>query len=174
MLFKPYASEVNYGLSRTVLTFELPTIYNKDLENLFRKGSKKGYELKPVSEKRSLNANAYMWVLLDQIAQAIHGTKEEVYRIAVKHVGVFDTLSSTGPEEFIRFREKWESNGLGWFVEMVDEELLVFNAYYGSSRYNKEEMNALIDYVVQECKELGIETKDDEEINSLIKEWGDK
>jgi hypothetical protein len=59
-------------------------------------------------------------------------------------------------------------------VEMVDEELLVFNAYYGSSRYNKEEMNVLIDYVVQECKELGIETKDDEEINSLIKEWGDK
>jgi hypothetical protein len=112
--------------------------------------------------------------MLDQIAQAIHSTKEEVYRIAVKHVGVFDTLSSTGPEEFIRFREKWESNGLGWFVEIVDEELLVFNAYYGSSRYNKEEMNVLIDYVVQECKELGIETKDDEEINSLIKEWGDK
>ena len=108
MLFKPYASEVNYGLSRTVLTFELPTIYNKDLEKLFRKPSKKGYELKSASEKRSLNANAYMWVLLDQIAQAIHGTKEEVYRIAVKHVGVFDTLSCTGPEEFIRFREKWK------------------------------------------------------------------
>ena len=35
-------------------------------------------------------------------------------------------------------------------------------------------LNVLIDYVVQECKELGIETKDDEEINSLIKEWGDK
>ena len=43
--------------------------------------------LGPKRRKRSLDANAYLWVLCDQIAKVIRSTKEEVYRAAIKRVG---------------------------------------------------------------------------------------
>lgn len=171
MRFKPYSSEANYELGRTVLTFELPTMYNKDVAELFSKPSKNGYELKASTEKRSLNANAYLWVLCDKIAQVIHSTKEDVYRTAVKQVGVYEQLSFTDANALKRFAENWQANGLGWIVEVVDDELMIVNAYYGSSRYHTDEMSVLIENVIDAAKELDIEVKQQEEINSLLREW---
>lgn len=172
MKFIPLAFDAGAQLNGIMIKMLLPKRYEEELRKLFSKmQSGAVLELTTEKQKRSLNANAYMWVLCNEIANVIHSTKEDVYRDAVKAVGVFETLSCTGPEQFQRFCEKWQSNGLGWIVEMVDEQLLVFNAYYGSSRYDKEEMNVLVNYVVDAAKELGIETKDQEEINSLIREW---
>ncbi len=36
------------------------------------------------------------------------------------------------------------------------------------------EMSKLIELIVQECKQLGIETKPKAEIESLLKEWNKK
>ena len=45
-------------------------------------------------------------------------------------------------------------------------------AYYGSSTYNTTEMSRLIDYVVDEAKELGIETLPPEQLNAMKESWG--
>lgn len=42
-------------------------------------------EIKEHREKRSLDANAYCWVLLDKLADAIHSTKEEIYLQKVRY-----------------------------------------------------------------------------------------
>jgi hypothetical protein len=42
----------------------------------------------------------------------------------------------------------------------------------GSSQYDTKQMSILIDGIVSECRELGIETKPEEEIRSLIESWG--
>lgn len=44
-------------------------------------------------------------------------------------------------------------------------------AYYGSSTYDTDEMARLIDEIVNEAKELGIETMPPEELDCLIKSW---
>lgn len=172
MKFKPYQTEVNYELNRTILTFELPTIYNKDIVTIFKNPSKNGYELKVVSEKRSLNANSFLWHVCDQIAQAIHSTKEEVYRIAITEVGRFIEMSFASKEDMDDFIRWWTEKGVGWIVETVDAELLIVHAYIGSSRYTTQEMSVLIENLVDSAKELGISTKSDEEIDSLIRSWG--
>lgn len=46
--------------------------------------------------------------------------------------------------------------------------------YYGSSIYNTAEMTKLIELIVQECRQLGIEVKSQKEIESLLKEWDKK
>ena len=46
--------------------------------------------------------------------------------------------------------------------------------YYGSSSYNSSEMAKLIDLVVQECQQQGIETKTPVEISSLLERWDKK
>jgi hypothetical protein len=73
-----------------------------------------------------------------------------------------------------RFRECWSKNGLGWITETIPSKLDGYTnvlTYYGSSVYSQKEMNRFIDLLVQECQQLGIETKSENEIKSLIESW---
>ena len=73
-----------------------------------------------------------------------------------------------------KFRDAWSKNGLGWVTDTVKSKLDGFTnvvAYYGSSTYDTKEMSRLIDLVIQECNQLGIETKTDEEIKALMESW---
>ena len=45
------------------------------------------------------------------------------------------------------------------------------HCYYGSSSYDSKEMSLLIEFLVQEAKSLNLETKPQEEINSLLEQW---
>lgn len=131
------------------------------------------YEIKKHRKKRSLDANGYLWVLVDKIARVVGLPKENVYRNAVKGVGVYDVVPIKN-EAVSRFRESWSKNGLGWVTETTKSKLDGYTnvlAYYGSSEYNSKEMSRLIDEVISECRELEIETKSDEEIKSLVEEW---
>ena len=71
----------------------------------------------------------------------------------------------------------WTSQGIAWFCEIADTtyigdtEFKIINAYYGSSSFNSKQMARLIDGVVQDCKVYNIETKPQEEINSLLRSW---
>lgn len=155
------------------LTVGIPVTYADELYKYaedFKSGA--DFEVKPVKKKRSLNANSYCWVLCDQIAQTIHSTKEEVYRMAITEVGKFIEMSFTSKKDMDDFVRWWQEKGIGWIVEMVDTELMIVHAYIGSSRYTTQEMNVLIDNVVDSARELGISTKSDEEIDSLIRSWG--
>ena len=50
-------------------------------------------------------------------------------------------------------------------------ENVTIRCYYGSSVYNTKQMARLIDDVVSDCKEMGIETKPPEEIDRLVSLW---
>ena len=134
-------------------------------------------EIKRYREKRSNDANSYMWVLCDEIAKKIgqNTTKEEVYRQAVRQVGIFDILPLK-KEAVARFTECWRKNGVGWVCENTGKSKMPgyvnIIAYYGSSTYNTQEMSRLINYVVEEAKDLGIETLPPKELEALKRSWG--
>ncbi len=139
--------------------------------------------VKEKRKKRSLDSNAYFWVLTDKIAKALTiknqkpVTKEEVYFNQIKNINDnFDYLciQEKAVDDFVR---RWEANGLGWFCETlpskIDNCVTVF-AYYGSSCYDTEQMSQLIDSTVQDCKALGIETMPPAELERLLNAWGGK
>lgn len=117
--------------------------------------------VKNYSKRRSLSQNAYLWVLLDEIGKKLDKSKEDVYRNYIKDYGVFEVLPLKN-EAAQTFITKWSKNGIGWFCEDLGESKLQgftkLIAYYGSSTYTSEEMRRLIDAVITDCKELGIET----------------
>ena len=117
--------------------------------------------IKEYREKRSLSQNAYLWVLLDKIGAKVNRSKEDVYKIFVKDFGVFEVLPIRN-DAVERFNRNWSKNGLGWFTEDLGESKLdgytKLIAYYGSSTYNTAEMKRLIDAVLYECEEQGIDT----------------
>lgn len=141
-------------------------------------GLKLNVELKKWSKKRSLDANAYCWVLCDKIAKELSKdgqivTKEEVYKDAISQIGSFEPFI-VQEISFENFKRIWEKQGLGFLVQEVNrkDKCVKVHCYYGSSTYDSKEMSLLIELIVQNAKNLNIETKSKSELDSLLKEWG--
>lgn len=131
--------------------------------------------VKERKKRRSLDANAYAWVLMDRIAERLHESKEAVYRGYIKQIGGNNTTVCVRSDALSDLREGWERNGLGWITESVRSRINGCTnviLYYGSSVYDSAQMSRLIDLIVQDCKALEIETRPEGEIEKLLEEWG--
>lgn len=147
----------------------------READKLFDELREKPLEVKfaPLRAKRSLDANAYMWRMLDEISQIVHAPREELYRKAIKEVGVYDDVAVLG-RAVPAFVDAWSSRGIGWFTETFDSKLagcIKVRVYYGSSTYDTKQMARLIDYVVEDAKQLGIETMTPDELERLVSSW---
>ena len=126
-------------------------------------------------KKRSLNANAYAWVLLDKLAAVLHIGKTELYRSYIKEIGGNSDVVCVIDKALDDLRKGWEHNGLGWLTETMPSKLAGCTnviVYYGSSTYDTAQMSRLIDMIVQDCKENGIETLTPAELASMCEAWG--
>ena len=126
-------------------------------------------------KKRSLDANAYCWVLIGKIAEKTNVPKDEVYREAIRGIGGNYEIVCVKEEAVDTLRRGWEHNGIGWLTDTMLSKIDGCSnvmLYYGSSTYDTEQMSRLIDNIVQDCKALGIEVKPQEELDSLLQSWG--
>jgi hypothetical protein len=132
-------------------------------------------EIKPLRKKRSLDANSYLWVICDKIAKAIKSTKEDVYRIAIRDVGEWEDKPIL-TEDVEKHIKMWGMIGEGWFSEERRDSKLpghkVVRDYYGSHIYDTVSMSRLIDYIVEQAKEMDIPTDTPDEIARIKAAWG--
>lgn len=129
--------------------------------------------VKPYKPKRSLSANAYLWVLVGKLADKTGLPPDEIYRNAIRAVGI-SQLMVVNARAVSTIDHVWQAYGLGWFTERVDEDKdgeVILRCYYGSSSYDRKQMAALIDYIVQDCKAMGIETLTEQELSLLCDRW---
>ena len=144
---------------------------------LVRKHKNRLYDLevKEHRKSRSLDANAYAWVLMGKLAEAMQITPEEVYRQAIQNVGGNYEIIPIKEEAAAHFKRIWEAKGLGWpCVDMGRSKIPGYRnlrAYYGSSTYDTRQMSVLIDNLVQDCKQLDIETLSEEKLSLLVEGW---
>ena len=127
-------------------------------------------EIKEKKEKRSREANAYAWVLLDKLAEKLHIPKEDIYRDFVKNIGGNSEIVCVQNKAVERLCEGWKRNGIGWVTDTFESKIdgcTNVILYYGSSTYDTAQMHRLIDLIVQECKQQDIETLTEEEIARL-------
>lgn len=120
-------------------------------------------EIKECKKPRTRNANALMWELCEKLAEAIPGiSKEDVYRQAVHSVGTcYSTTVPAAQAEDLS--NSWTCRGIGWLAERIgqDDDTTSILLYPGSSTYTTEQMARLIDYLIDECKEEGIQLNED-------------
>ena len=132
-------------------------------------------EVKEHRKKRSLDANAYAWVLINKLADALRITPKEIYRQAILNIGGNYEVIPIKEEAAEHFRQVWQAQGLGWpCVDMGKSKIDGYRnlrAYYGSSTYDTRQMSQLIDNLVQDCRALDIEVKSEEEIASIMRAW---
>lgn len=130
-------------------------------------------EVKQHREKRSLDANAYYWLLCGELAKSVHDTPENIYRRHIRDIGNYETLCME-ERALDDFRRRWCSGHLGRFIETRESKLprcVTVLAYYGSSDFDKREMSMLIDNCIQDCKAVGIETLPPDKLDAMKEEW---
>lgn len=158
----------------------LKTADRKAVQELMDKyvdNKKYAVEIKPYRIKRSLDANAYCWVLCRKIAEKLGSTDREVYKLAVRDYGL-TTIRPEKAELVDDLVRMWDSMGLGNSYDILGDSKLKgyinVKYYYGSSSYNTKHMARLIDGLVQDAKEQGIETATPEELERMMQQWGEK
>ena len=142
----------------------------KDIEKLI-------IEAKKYRKRRSLDANAYFHVLVNKLARHQEMSDSEMkvkmnleYGTVAKNldgtkVGI-KVPKGTDIKQFYPYCK--------WFGECIEGDLYFdkYLFYKQTHTLDTKEMAQLIDGVVRECHEAGIETYTEEEIESMKKEWG--
>lgn len=170
LLYTEDDMQIHLTVAKSQQTIKEIAKYREIIEN----GKELSVDIKQHRKKRSLDANAYCFVLCQKIAEVIGNTKEYVYKKAIKQVGQFEIVPIKD-EAVERWIEAWESKGLGWQSEIMRDSKLegytnTIN-YFGSSVYSTKEMSLLLEEIVTQAKELGIDTMTENEKKALLESW---
>lgn len=136
-------------------------------------------------KKRSLDANSYYWLVLTKIAAIQKISLPYAHNYFLRRYGqlfmvdgkaVYTVLPDT--EEAEKKIDESETFHLKPTSQVkAGKDGINYRTYMmlkGSSEYDTKEMSVLIDGIVTEAKELGIETLPDEELRRIKEMWGVK
>lgn len=127
-------------------------------------------EVKPYRKKRSLNANAYAWKLIGEIADIVRSGKDEIYLKLLKRYGQSELISVLSHVPISHYVKYYEEAGES---KLNGKDFTHYRVYKGSSEFDTREMSIFIDGVVSEAKGLGIPTETPNEIARLKSMWGE-
>lgn len=126
------------------------------------------YEVREYKGKRSLNANAYYWTLVNKIAEALNQTKDFVHICMLKQYGETYSVLLPSEKEIAGLIKYYELEST---IKRGEQLFNSYKAYLPSSEMNTKQMSVLIDGVVQEAREMGIETLSPNELEKLKSSW---
>lgn len=126
---------------------------------------------KKASKRRGLDANAYLWVLLQKIAETVKSDKWSIYLKMLERYGVF-THVIVKPNAVDAMKAEWRTCIELGEVNVNGQTGVQLQCYFGSHTYDSKQMSVLIDGVVSEAKELGIETLTPSQLAQMKQEWG--
>lgn len=133
-------------------------------------------EIKKAANKRSKDANAFCWALIDKIAEKTRIPKTEIYRNAIKEIGGVSEIVCVQDKAVDRLCSGWQKNGIGWQTDTMPSKIHGCTnvvLFYGSSSYDSAQMSRLIDLLIQEAEQQGVPTLRDE-ADELIGKWAVK
>lgn len=165
----------SYLTGRPLITFELREKHSAlEMVDALKGAEALSLKVDKLKKKRSLDANAYCWVLIGKIAEKTNVKSRDIYREAIKEVGGNSDIVCVKTEAAESLCKAWERNGIGWQTDTFPSKLKGCTnvvLYYGSSTYDSAQMCRLTNIIIQDCEQLGIETKSPEEVQSLLNSW---
>ena len=145
-----------------------------------RKHKDKLYDLenKEHRKKRSNDANAKLWALINEMSVLLHLPPEEIYQGYIPDVGGNYKIVPVKPEDIPDWEKDWCRGHIGRMVDDMGpcrkEDLKGYHnlrLYKGSSEYDTTQFSRLLELVMQDCRQLGIETLSEREKSLLLEEW---
>lgn len=120
------------------------------------------YECNKAKRKRTLTQNSYYWALLSELAGALGLSNDELHFQLLKRYSTpqpFVTFKNVDVSKFMRYYEKRAEN----------DRCISYLFYTPSSEMDTKEFKRLLDGLISECQEVGIETLNAEQY-ALMKE----
>lgn len=156
------------GKAQAVFTINEPSAIEyvaalKDEEKLHIKAVK-------FRNKRSLDANGLLWVCLGQIADVLHTDKWNVYLQMLKRYGKY-TYICVKPNVVDAVKAQWRECEVIGETTINGKEAVQMLCYFGSSTYNTKEFSVLLDGVISEMREMGLQTPASQEMQRALEKW---
>lgn len=179
-----------HGISRSIdtgnfqITFEISDITMHELLKL-KELPKLSIKAIRYRAKRSLDANSYYWKLVTELAEALTISKPRAHNIMLRRYGQREELDGKPVLVTVPDTEDAEKAALEaetYHIRPTSQvkrgrdnmEYRTYVLLRGSGTYNTREMGILIDGLVSECKDLGIETLPPDELERMIVTYGQK
>lgn len=129
-------------------------------------------EIKRASKKRGLTANAYYWVLVEQLAKALMTSKDELHEEMMQRYGafklkdnnkpvVFSLVAGEDPKSVTKYSRSFAEG------EVNGKRVVHYAVLKGSSEMTAKEFGDLLDGLISEAKDMGIETMPRNEVLAL-------
>ena len=142
-------------------------------------------EIKKRRKKRSLDANAYYWKLASEVADALHVSKSYIHNYLLRKYGQIEIIDGQGVYIVIPDTESAQKSvdEAQTYHLMPTSQVkegkggIMYRTYMmlkGSSEYDSKEMSCLIEGLIGECREMGIETIPPEELERMMAAYGRK
>lgn len=131
---------------------------------LLNQDENKIFEIKEYREKRSLNANAYFYVLQNKLAQVLNTSNDELHFELLKRysdvtiIPIFDGNSIKG---LCKYYEEYKTG------EIKGIPVTIYKVYRPSSEMDTKQFSRLLDGLISDCKEMEIETKTPDQLLEL-------
>jgi hypothetical protein len=129
--------------------------------------------IKQFRQKRSLDANAALWLILSKMAEVLKTNKDDLYLEMLSRYGVF-THIVVKPNVVERVKQEWKTVRELGEVTINGKTGIQLQCFFGSSTYDSKEFSVLLDGVINDAKEVGIDFISREEQARMIAEWGKK
>lgn len=157
---------------------------NEDFQEQFGKlkDADLDIEIKKHRERRSLNANSYYWVLITKVAKRLRISNNRAHNIMLRRYGALEVIDDQLVYLVLPDVDEAEEKALEsetYHIRPTSQvktgnDGKMYRTYImlkGSSAYDTAEMSRLINGIVDECKEMGIETMPPDQLASLLEGW---
>lgn len=159
------------------LIIDIPPEHRGAVMRWIRSKKNRAYDLtiKEHRQKRSLDANRFLWSLINDLAVLLRLPPEEVYQGYIPDVGGNFRIVPVKPHDIEEWAADWCRGHIGRMVDdmgpCMSKDLAGYHnlkLYRGSSEYDKQTFSRLLDLVLQDCKQLGIDTISEREKSLLL------
>lgn len=142
---------------------------------LYTQDREKVWDIKEHKEKRSLSQNAYYWKLLSILARKLHMSNARLHNLKLRECAppfvICDKVSmqpipdTEEAENIVLEAETYHLRPTSGTITGNDgTRFRWYVVLRGTSTFNTEEMSALLDRLIEDCKEQGIETLPEDEL----------
>lgn len=139
-------------------------------------------EIKKHRKKRSLNANSYYWILVTKIAEVLEASTPEIHNLMLRRYGQIQLLDGQAiylPLKDTEAVRRWAETSEDVHLRPTSElrqgkdgnQYRTYMMLKGSHEYDAKEMSVLINGVVDEARDLDIETLTPSEIDRMMEQW---
>lgn len=176
---------INFATHRLSIVFDPNEDFSQAYEEL-KNCEKLSIEIKKYKAKRSLDANAYYWVLLTKLAKVLKTSNNELHNEMISQYGFPEIIGgqlarvplpdTEEAENRIKSADTYHLKSTTQIISGKDGvNYRTYIMMRGSHTYNTEEMARLIEGLISECKYAGIpdsEIMTPDEKEQLKQKWG--